>query len=78
MTRKEEERVPASDHEAAVAAFIRNKGVTRCPTACATPTQASVPATDRAALRRYQAAKEERRQQKLAGRPLLFGALQRT
>src|SRR6186997_1231001 len=41
------------EHQAAVAAFIRNKGVTRCPTACALPTQGSVPAADRAALEAY-------------------------
>jgi hypothetical protein len=72
-----EERMPASEYEAAVAAFIRSKGVTRCPTACATPTQASVPVADRVALRRYQAAKDRRREQKVAGRPLLFGSLAR-
>ena len=77
MTRKQEERMPASEYEDAVAAFIRNKGVTRCPTACATPTQASVATADQLALRRYQAAKEARRQQKLAGRPLLFGGMAR-
>lgn len=40
------------EHEAAVAAFIRAKGVTRCPTACAGRTQASVAEADRQALRR--------------------------
>jgi hypothetical protein len=42
-----------SEHDAAaaVAAFIRTKGVTRCPTACVLPTQGSVSASDRAALR---------------------------
>ena len=39
------------EHDAAVAAFIRARGVTRCPTACAVPTQASVAEADRAALR---------------------------
>jgi len=38
-----------TEYEAAVAAFIRAKGVTRCPTACALPTQGTVPAGDRAA-----------------------------
>lgn len=35
----------------AIAAFIRASGVTRCPTACAAPTQAVVAAADRLALR---------------------------
>lgn len=39
------------EHEAAVAAFIRAKGITRCPTACAGRTQGRVAETDRAALR---------------------------
>ena len=29
------------DHDAEIAAFIRTKGVTRCPTACVVPTQGS-------------------------------------
>ena len=37
--------------EAEIAAFIRAKGVTRCPTACAAPTHASGSAADRVALR---------------------------
>jgi hypothetical protein len=41
------------EYRAAVAAFIRAKGITRCPTACALPTQATVPAADRAALADY-------------------------
>ena len=40
------------EYEAAVAAFIRSKGITRCPTACALPTQAAPAAADRAALQR--------------------------
>ncbi|HEV8679995.1 MAG TPA: hypothetical protein VGQ90_11520 [Stellaceae bacterium] len=55
------------EHEAAVAAFIRAKGVTRCPTVCAVPTQASVAEPDRAALRRradeIEARREERHRQ---------------
>ena len=52
------------EHDAAVAAFIRARGVTRCPTACAVPTQASVTEADRLALRRrddgLEAVREER------------------
>ena len=56
------------EHEAAVAAFIRSKGITRCPTACALPTQGTVDATDRAALQSYAAARAETHQQKVVGR----------
>ena len=41
------------EYEAAIAAFIRTKGVTRCPTACALPTQGTITANDRAALEDY-------------------------
>jgi hypothetical protein len=55
------------DYEAEIAAFIRAKGVTRCPTACAAPTQASGNADDRSVLRQraeqIEAAREERRRQ---------------
>jgi hypothetical protein len=37
----------------AVAEFIRTKGITRCPTACVSPTQAFVGAADRAALQAH-------------------------
>ena len=40
------------EHEAAVAAFIHARGITRCPTACAGRTQGSVAEADRLALRR--------------------------
>lgn len=39
------------NYEAEIAAFIRTRGVTRCPTACAAPTHASGSAVDREALR---------------------------
>jgi hypothetical protein len=55
----------SADYEAAVAAFLRSKGVTRCPTVCAVPTQASVGEADRAAYRDYVAAKEAARVEKL-------------
>ncbi len=55
------------EHEAAVAAFIRAKGVTRCPTVCVVRTQGSVAEADRAALRQrddeIEAQREERRHQ---------------
>jgi hypothetical protein len=55
------------EHEAAVAAFIRAKGVTRCPTACAGRTQGSVAPADRLALRQrdehFEAKRDERHRQ---------------
>ena len=54
-----------TDYEAAVAAFLRSKGVTRCPTVCVVPTQATVGEADRAAYRDYVAAQEAARAEKL-------------
>ena len=54
-----------AEDEAAVAAFLRNRKVTRCPTVCVLPTRASVSEADRAAYRAYIAAKEEARLRKL-------------
>jgi hypothetical protein len=54
-----------ADYEAAVAAFLRTKGVTRCPTVCVVPTQATVAEADRAAYRDYVAAQEAARAEKL-------------
>lgn len=53
------------DYEAAVAAFLSTKGVTRCPTVCVVPTQATVAEADRAAYREYVAARETARLEKL-------------
>lgn len=57
-----------NEYQAAVAAFIRAKGVTRCPTACALPTQGVVPAVDRAALADYAVARTQSREKRLAAR----------
>ena len=54
-----------SEDAAAVAEFIRSKGITRCPTACLMPTQASVTVADKVALWRHAQRREERRQEKL-------------
>ena len=54
----------SENYEAEIAAFIRAKGVTRCPTACAAPTHASGSATDRAALRARTERLEARREEK--------------
>jgi hypothetical protein len=57
--------VPERDYEAAVAEFMRKKGVTRCPTVCVVPTHGEVGEKDRAALREYIAAKEAARLEKI-------------
>ena len=54
-----------ADYQAAVAAYLSTRGVTRCPTVCAVPTQATVADADRAAYRDYVAAKETARLEKL-------------
>lgn len=54
-------------YEAEIAAFIRSRGVTRCPTACVAPTHASGGTADREALRqraeRLNAAREQKARQ---------------
>jgi hypothetical protein len=67
-------RDPNSDKDSAteVAEFIRTKGVTRCPTACVLPTQASVADTDREALGEYAARRAERRRARVAARSQQF------
>ena len=52
--------MPGDDYEAAVAAFIRARGVTRCAIACALPTQGTVPPGDCAALADYAEAHDKR------------------
>ena len=54
-----------TEYARAVAAFMKKKGVTRCPTACVVPTRASVTDADRAALRNYDATREAARLEKL-------------
>jgi hypothetical protein len=78
MTRKREKAIfpaalSAGDDEAAVAAFIRDRGVTRCPTACLVRTQASVPAADRAALEQYEAGRQQSRRSHIAATARLLG-----
>jgi hypothetical protein len=53
-----------SEQDALIAEFMRKKGITRCPTACAVPTHAAVSEADRAALSDYNAAKEAARLEK--------------
>jgi hypothetical protein len=63
-------RQPCS--EAAVAEFIRDKGITRCPTACVLPTQGEVTASDRAALAEYFIERERKRRVRAAQRARLY------
>jgi hypothetical protein len=62
------------EDDAAVAAFIRAKGVTRCPTACVVRTQGSPAAADRQALQlraeRFEAQLEEKLRRGRARRAL--------
>jgi hypothetical protein len=53
------------EYEAALAAYLRSKAITRCPTVCVVPTQASAAEADRAAYRAYVAAKEAARRKRL-------------
>jgi hypothetical protein len=78
VTRKHEKPILTgslsfNDYEAAVAAFIRDKGVTRCPTACLVRTQASVPAADRVALEQYESGREQSRRTHIAATARLLG-----
>jgi hypothetical protein len=60
----EEVQMTQSEYQTAIAEFIRRRGVTRCPTVCLAPTQASVDVSDRSALRRRAEQLEELRQQR--------------
>jgi len=53
-----------ANYEAAIAQFLRTREITRCPTVCVVPTQATVADADRAAYRDYIAAKEAARLEK--------------
>jgi hypothetical protein len=57
--------VSENEYAAAVAEFLRKKGITRCPTACVVRTHGNVNEADRVALRDYDAAREAARQEKL-------------
>ena len=65
-------------YDAAIAEFIRTKGTTRCPTACAHLTDGTVSATDRAALEAYAVERERLRREKLRHTPNHFGFDRRT
>ena len=63
-----------SEHnlQAIIAEYIRTKGVTRCPTACVVPTQASVTEADRVALEEYAIERARQRREKAVARARLF------
>jgi hypothetical protein len=50
------------EYAQAIAQFLSEKGVTRCPTACVVPTRASVSDADRIALRNHAETQEAVRQ----------------
>jgi hypothetical protein len=55
-----------NEQDAAIAEFMRRKGITRCPTACAVPTRfVAVSEADRTALQNYNAAREAARLEKV-------------
>lgn len=62
----------SDDCETVIAEYIKTKGVTRCPTACVVPTQASVTDADRVALGEYRSARDRQRREKAAARARLF------
>ncbi len=68
LNQRLQQSAPAKDCEAAVAEFIRTKGVTRCPTACVLPTQGSVAAADREALEEYAVRRDRVRRARVAAR----------
>jgi hypothetical protein len=58
--------MPREEYEAAIEAFIRSNGITRCPTACALPTQGTVADADRIALQHYAERRSQSRRQMIA------------
>jgi hypothetical protein len=77
MTRRRiSEFLRGDERKAKIEAFIRTKGVTRCPAACVAETQGTLAAADRAALREYVALREEERRERIAeSRARIFAAL---
>ena len=59
-----------SEYDAAIAAFIRNKGITRCPTACVVRTQGTVSKSDQEALQKRAVEVEIRRIRRRGRDPL--------
>lgn len=72
MSEKRRPMPPGTDPEAAIAEFIRTKGVTRCPTACVLPTQGSVATADREALGEHERRRAELRRSRYDARAQQF------
>ena len=60
-----------SEYDAAIAAFIRSKGITRCPTACVVRTQGTVSKSDQEALQKRAVEVEIRRIRRRGRDPLV-------
>jgi hypothetical protein len=59
--------MPENNHDP-IAEFIRRNGITRCPTACVLPTQASILAADRVALEQHAVARDRVHREQAAAR----------
>jgi hypothetical protein len=68
LSREKGQVMSRHDRDAEIAAFIRTKGVTRCPTACVVPTQGSPDLADQAALQQYANARDQLLRTKIATR----------
>lgn len=66
------------EYDDAVAAFIRTKGITRCPTVCVLPTQAIIASIDRVALENHAAERERLRERRAAAWRRSFRILSRS
>jgi hypothetical protein len=73
MTDGKTSPAPPEQTEAAVAEFIRERGITRCPTACVLPTQGEVAKSDRAALAAHFIDRERARQARASQRARRYG-----
>jgi hypothetical protein len=65
--------MPENDRDA-IAEFIREKGITRCPTACVLPTQGSILIADRVALEEHAVARDRIHREQAAARWGKFAA----
>jgi len=75
LSREKGQVMSHHDRDAEIAAFIRTKGVTCCPTACVVPTQGSPDLADQAALQQYASTRDQLLRTKIAARWQVFGSL---
>jgi hypothetical protein len=68
--------VSDEDSSAAVAEFIRTKGVTRCPTACVLPTQGAIAIADQLALEEHAERRDRLRRTRIATRTQQFWSVE--